>query len=165
MKTALLVCDITNQYYSILHALGSVKIDYEKYLTSATKGYNIYRALAYGAQAKDEASGFITVLSNLGFEPRYRKAITIGRRVNIRQTDRNMMIAMDVWRIIDKVDVVIIGSNDPDLAPLVQRIKELGIQVVIHSYNISDELKAVADRWYEIDFSIMGMSREVADPA
>lgn len=160
MKSALLVCDVTNQYYSILDTHGSVKVDYDKYFKVASKGFDIYRAFAYGAQATDEADGFIAALTLIGFEPRYRQAALIGRRPDIRRTDRNMMIAMDIWRTIEKVDVVIVGSNDPNLVPLIQRIKELGRQVIIYSHAISSELKLTADKCIELDLSSVERKRD-----
>lgn len=155
MKNVLVSVDITNQYYAALHTYPGAKIDYERYLTEATKGYNLYRAFAYGSQMEDEAHGFITVLRTIGFEPKYRQAVTVRDRPDIRRTDRNMLLAMDVWRTLERVDVVILGSNDPDLVPLVNRIKELGIQVIIFSCNISRELKDAADRYIEIGQAIM----------
>lgn len=167
MKTALVAVDITNQYYSVQssHHTGA-RIDYEKYLTAAVSQYNLYRAFAYGAQMSDEAYGFITVLKSIGFEPKYRRAVSVGDRPDIRRTDRNLILAMDVWRTIERVDVVILGSNDSELVPLVQRIKELGIQVIIYSCNIGRELREAADRCIEIDPEIMERRKgENADPA
>lgn len=155
MKTALVSVDITNQYYAAAHNHPGAKIDYEKYLAEATKGYNLYRAFAYGVQMNDEAHGFITALRTIGYEPKYRQAVVLRDRPDIRNTDRNMLLAMDVWRVIDRIDVVVIGSNDPDLAPLVNRIKELGIQVIVFSCGISRELKDAADRFIEIGSTIM----------
>lgn len=147
--------DVTNQYYSALHYHRGARIDYAKYLAESTKGLNLYRAFAFGAQMNEEASSFLTVLRSLGFETRYRKAAIFGDRPDIRRTDRNMPLAMEIWRVIEKLDIVVIGSNDPDLVPLVQRIKELGIQVIVYSCNISRDLKESADRCIEIDLSML----------
>ena len=151
MKRVLVAVDVTNQYYSVTHASQGTRIDYSKYLQLATRGLNLYRAFAYGVELDDEAFGFKTVLRNLGYEPRYRRATIYGETGDMRRTDRNLMMAMDIWRTIDKVDIVVIGSSDPELVPLVQRIKELGIQVIVISHNISRELRDAADRYIEVD--------------
>ncbi len=160
-KRAGLFVDITNQFYSAHHSHHGAMIDYELYMQKALEGFNLYRAFAYGVQMGNEANNFITVLRNLGYEPRYRQAVVVFDRPDIRRTDRNMTIAMDIWRCIEKLDVVIIGSSDPDLAPLIARIKELGVQTVVYSCNISLELREIADRAIEIDSAVM--SRKKAD--
>ncbi len=58
------------------------------------------------------------VLRGLGYETRYRPAVVVASRPDIRRTDRNVAMAVDVWRLAGRFDVAIIGSNDPDLAPL-----------------------------------------------
>lgn len=159
-KRAGLFCDITNQFYSTIHAHHGVLIDYEKYMAKASEGFTLSRAFAYGVQMNNEAAGFISALRNLGYEPRYRQAIMVQDRYDIRRTDRNMSMAMDIWRCIDKLDAVIIGSSDPDLAPLVQRVSELGVQTIIYSCNVSRELREVADRVTEVEPFIMTRRRE-----
>lgn len=154
-----LFVDITNQYYAALNAHPDQKIDYAKYLDRAKDGFNLYRAFAYGVQMDSESEPFIKVLRTLGYDPKYRKAVMSGRQPDIRRTDRNIMLAMDVWRCIDKLDVVIVGSNDPDLRPLVERIKELGVRVLIFSCNVSRELQDSADGVLEINASIFRKGR------
>jgi uncharacterized LabA/DUF88 family protein len=157
MKSLGIFVDITNQYYAALayHRDKGGKIDYEKYIKVATDGYTLYRAFAYGVQMQTEAAGFVSILRILGYEPRYRTAVMIGDKPDIRKTDRNMMLAMDVWRTIGKLDVVKIGSNDPDLVPLIERIQELGVQVHVFSCNIPREIREVANRFIEIGEDVL----------
>jgi len=148
-RRAALFVDVTNLYYAANHRNGA-RIDFEKYLAAASEGFDVCRAFAYGAQMAGEAGGFLAVLRELGYEPKYRTAVVIGERPDIRRTDRNMPLAMDVWRLADRLDVAIIGSNDPDLAPLVRRIKEVGVQVVIFACGVGRELRELADRVIEV---------------
>lgn len=132
-------------------------MDYARYLARAADEFALCRATAYGAQINNEARGFLTVLRGLGFETKYRQAI----HSDIRGTDRNIILAMDVWR--SQVDVVILGSNDPDLAPLIERVKELGIQVVLFACDVSRELRFLVDRTIEFDDTLThGVSRKLA---
>ena len=151
-KKAAIYVDVVNQFY----AAGNVRIDYAKYLAKASEGYTVSRAFAYGAQMSEEAEGFLTVLRGLGYETRYRQAVVVGDRRDIFRTGRNMMLAMDVWRLIGRVDAVVIGSNDAELVPLVDRVREMGVQAVLYSVAVPRELREAADRWSEVDRAIIG---------
>lgn len=161
-RRAGLFVDITNQFYSTIHSHHGVLIDYQKYMERASEGFVLARAFAYGAQINNEAAGFVTALRNLGYEPRYRQAVMIQDKQDIRRTDRNMIMAMDIWRCIDKLDAIIIGSSDPDLSPLIVRVRELGVQTIIYSCNVSRELRETADRVIEVEPFVMTRRRDVS---
>jgi uncharacterized LabA/DUF88 family protein len=55
-----------------------------------------------------------------------------------------------VVRNIRNLDCVVIGSNDPELVPLIEWIKEQGRIVTIFSFSIHRDLRAVADHCREI---------------
>jgi uncharacterized LabA/DUF88 family protein len=147
-KTAIFV-DVVNQFY----ANDSVRLDYERYLDEARQGAEVFRAFCYGAQMNEEAEPFLSMMRQIGFETRYRRAVVIGDRRDIFRTDRNMALAMDVWRLCPRVDAVVIGSNDPELVPLVDRLRETGVQVGVLSCRVGPELSYAADWWAEFDYA------------
>ena len=149
-KRAAIFVDVVNQFY----ANNSARLDYEKYLAVAGEGLDVVRAFAYGAQMNEEAENFLTMMRHLGYETRYRKAVAVGERKDIYRTDRNMMIAMDVWRVAPKVEAVVLGSNDPELIPLVLRLREVGVQVRVLSCAVGRELANAADSWSDVDCAI-----------
>lgn len=149
-KKAGIFVDVVNQFY----ANNLVRFDYERYLAEAARAGEVYRALAYGAQMNSEAESFLAMMRHLGYETRYRRAVVVGDRKDIFRTDRNMAIAMDVWRLLPKLDVVVLGSNDPELIPLVGRVRELGVQVGVLSCRVGWDLAAAADWSAEVDCTI-----------
>jgi uncharacterized LabA/DUF88 family protein len=64
-------------------------------------------------------------------------------------------------RHVPKLDVVVLGSNDPDLVPLVLYLKERAIKVVILSCRVGNELREAADEVIEINDGILEKKMEV----
>lgn len=120
------------------------RLDYKKYLEKAVGEGTLYRAYAYGNQSKEEAQAFISCLKFLGYSPKYPDEI---QRSSFNW---DVGLAMDVVRVIDKLDVVIIGSSDYDLLPLVQWIKEHGVQCNVFACNVGKQLKDACDNYIEI---------------
>lgn len=149
--------NVSNQFYSVSQAHKGAKVDYAKYMAKCfgPRGGTLARAFAYGVQMKDESRDFIAYLRHAGYEPKYKQARQIDGRPSIAKTDWNMGLAMDVIRHLGKLDVVVIGSNDPDLVPLVQFIKERAVKVVIFSAKVGTELRSVADEVMEIDLDVL----------
>lgn len=155
MKSVGVFANVSNQFYSVLSAFRGGKIDYQKYLEKAVGTDELYRAFAYGVQMANEAIPFISCLNKIGFETRYKHARIIDGKPNIRETDWNAGIMMDVVRHLDRLDIVVLGSNDVDLVPLIEFIKERGVKAVIFSCRIPFELRETADQIIEITDDIL----------
>jgi uncharacterized LabA/DUF88 family protein len=82
------------------------------------------------------------------------KRVLRGKK-DIRKADWDVGLAIDVVRIVDRVDQVVIGSADGDLAPLVEWVKEQGCRCIVFACNISRELRDVADEVIEIDDALL----------
>ena len=140
--------DVSNLYYCIGKKWEGRKLDYEKYL-EVVQGEGIkIRAIAYGTQIGDEATNFIVALKHFGYETKYRQPKIL--RDEVRKIDWDVGIAMDVVRMFSRFDVVVLGTADPDMVPLVEFIQERGAIVKIVACGISRELKDVADFFYEV---------------
>lgn len=148
--------NINNQYFTTQTIYKGRKIDYAKYLELAIgPNEQLFRAIAYGVQMEREACGFISCLNHLGFETNYRTARIVDGKPSIRHTDRNMEIAMDIVRCLDSLDTVIIGSNDLNLIPLLQFIRERGKRVIVFSSCISKELRLAATQAIDIKENVL----------
>lgn len=156
MSNAALFVDINNLYYCVARKFNGRKLDYKSYLENANALGSVSRAFAYGFQLDKEAVHFITCLRKIGYDTRYKAPRIIGEdERKFKKMDWNVGICMDVVRMITRVDAIIIGSSDPELVPLVQWIKDQGVQAVIFSSIISKELKDHADKYHEISESIL----------
>lgn len=74
---------------------------------------------------------------------------------DIRKADWDVGLAIDVVRVIGRIDKAVIGSADGDLVPLVRWAKEQGCRCTIFACNISKELKEIADEIIEIDQHVL----------
>jgi uncharacterized LabA/DUF88 family protein len=154
-KKAALFIDLISLYHNINIIFPRQKLDYKAYLDRLKEETDIYRAVAYGASIGSEADKFITCLKLNGYEVKYVSAIKINGKSVIKYTDRTMDIALDIIRMIDRIDVVIIGSCNINLVPLFIFLKEKGIKVVVFSCNIPRELKVAADEYWEISEDLL----------
>lgn len=147
----MLFVDINNVYYCVQKKFEGRKLDYGKYYDKACNLCNLsgMRAIAYGFQVKDEAQSFITCLRKLGYSTRYKKPRIIGDN-KFKRMDWNIGIAVDVFGIIDRTEQIVIGSSDPELAPLIEWLRTRGIETIIFSSIIPTELKTNADKYFEI---------------
>jgi uncharacterized LabA/DUF88 family protein len=143
--------DTINLFHNINTIYTGRKLNYRFYLDKLREEEgNIFRATAYGAAVGDEAKNFITSLRSNGFETKYVSAKRFDNNPIIKYTDRTIDIIIDIIRMMDRLDVVIIGSNNTNISPFLFYLREIGIRVVIFACNIPKELKLVCDEWIEI---------------
>lgn len=76
-------------------------------------------------------------------------------KTETRKADWDVGIAIDIVRLLDRVDTIVLGTGDGDYAPVVGYIKERGAHCIIFGCNISAELKKLADETIEIDESVL----------
>ena len=156
MKLGIFV-DTTNLYHTVYRKYNG-RLCYEEYYNqvkervfgSESCGDEVIVATAYGMTIGNTDS-FMSCLRYAGFEPSFKspKIIEI-HDVKIKRCDWGVGIAVDVVKIIDEVDVVVLGSSDPNLLPLVYWIKRKGKEVWIVSSLIPRALKEVATKVIEI---------------
>jgi len=153
--------DVSNLYYCIGKKFSNRKLDYAAYLAYIKELGDVQIAHAYGAQMRSEASGFIHCLKQIGFEPKYKTPKDYHNKESFRRkADWDVGIAMDIVRLIERVDMLVLGTADGDLRPLVEWVKERGVEVFILSCGISRELKESATKFIEIPESMLEQERE-----
>lgn len=159
-------CDISNLYYCIGKKYEQRKLDYSEYLKFVKDMGDVQHAVAYGAQMNNEATGFIHCLKQIGFDPKYKTPKNYHNKDNFkRKADWDVGIAMDIVRIIDRLDLIILGTADGDLAPLVEWAKEKGVDIVVLACGISRELKDTATKFIEIPESMLEKPKDEKQPA
>lgn len=157
MSKCAMFVDISNLYYCVGKRFEGRKLDYQKLMDVSGSYGPLQRASAYGAQVKDEATSFITCLRKIGYDTKYKepRPETEGEKRSIRKADWEVGIAVDVVRVIDRVDTVILCSANAAFSPLASWIKDQGVRLVVVACGISRELKDLADQWVEIDEELL----------
>lgn len=133
--------DVSNLYYCANHRFGR-KLDYGKLLDLVTKMTgNTPTAVAYGYQVDHESSGFIARLRRAGYVTKYKKPRSVSGTVT--KADWDVGIAMDVARTVGDYNLIILGTADGDMAPVVEYIQEKGVDCVVIGCNISKALRNI----------------------
>lgn len=162
-NNAALFVDVNNLYFTVGKKAPGKKVDYKKYLEWAKTHANVSRAFAYVFQAEREAIHFITCLRKLGYETRCKAPRTVGEK--FKKMDYNVSICMDVVRMIPKVDAILLGTSDPEIVPLIQWVKDQGVQTIILSSLIPQEIKEVSDKYFEIPDEVVTDKKEEEESA
>ena len=107
--------------------------------------------VAYGMRS--ESQGFPNYLKVLGFTPKFKppRVYEIGDR-KIKKCDWNIMLVMDVIQGVDDhgLNTVVLGSSNGLLLPLVNYLRESGVEVIIVASGIPYVLRKSADSYCEI---------------
>jgi uncharacterized LabA/DUF88 family protein len=148
--------DVANLYGTIGARYGSRKLDYKAYYTYASDFGDVVMSNAYGSQMKDEATGFINCLRDIGFSPIYKKIKCYHNDDHIKhKADWDVGIAIDIVKAIANLDMVILGSADGDFQSLTKWILEQGKQVLILACGISKDLRETCTEAIEIPESML----------
>ena len=145
--------DVSNFYHCVSKRFNGRRLSYEEYYKFIQDLGEVVVATAYGAQQSDEAEEFISRLREIGFTPKYKKVKTYKDKGKTRKkADWDVGMAIDIVRMVnsDKLDRIILGTADGDLAPLVTWCRDEGVEVIILACKISGELRRSANNSIEI---------------
>lgn len=102
----------------------------------------IVRSVAYGSKENDF---FKPSLRELGTEIKWSP-----NRLNW-----NVCMTLDVVRQIERVDVIVIASCDPQIAPVHEYVKHEGLRSIALGFNINESIKTASSEWQEIRRELM----------
>lgn len=158
MRNVGVFADISNLYHCVGKKFPNRKLDYSKLRDLIVGDDILFRAIAYGVQTHNEASKFIEKLRRFGYEPKYKQVRVIqngDEEPKYIKTNWNVGMTLDVMLMLDKLDVAILCSSDPELVPLVEFIKARGLKCVVASAGISRDLRIAASSYIELDDSVL----------
>lgn len=142
--------DVQNLYYSARH-LFQRKVNFGAIVEESTSGRKLIRAIAYVVRTKTgEEAPFIEALQSKGLETRERELLeyTSGQK----KADWDVGMTVDIVKMLDMLDVIIIVSGDGDFVPLVEYCQSRGRQVEVWSFRESSSGKLVeaVDRYLDL---------------
>lgn len=155
--------DLSNLYYCLTNKQKGAKIDYEKYYKFCESLGEIKVAIAYGSQVNSNAQNFIHCLNKIGYTTKYKepKKYRNGKSIKLK-ADWDVGIAVDMIIYSNKLDLMILGSADGDMIPVVEYLKARGIEVVVLASGISKELTEIATESIEIASSLLESKNETS---
>lgn len=163
MKRVGVFIDVSNLYYCIRRKYTDRKLDYKAYIDFCGSLGTIQKAMAYGADmGTGSAKKFIYCLEQLGFETKYKmpKSYNNTEGAISRKADWDVGITIDIVDMIDRIDILILGTADGDLEPLVRWAQRKGVTVIVLACGISRDLKDAATKFIEIPESMLEKKEE-----
>ncbi len=147
--------DLQNLHYGARKQYGR-RIDYERLLNYVVAGRKLVKAIAYLIQPPGtDYSRFIGWLRSLNFEVKSKPPQL--RADGSTKSDWNMGLALDIFSLMDKLDVVIILSGDDDFVGLAETLQQRGLKVEVASFpeTTTVNLRETADAYHPLGENIL----------
>ncbi|GBF05445.1 hypothetical protein DAERI_040205 [Deinococcus aerius] len=145
--------DTQNLYHSARDLLERT-VNFETILKVATEGRELVHAISYTVERENEATArpFIYKLSALGYKVR-RMNLVLSHVAeggkHIYEGNWDMGIVADMVRLMDHLDIVVLGSGDGDFTDIVEVLQERGkrVEVIAFREHTAQRLVDAADRF------------------
>jgi uncharacterized LabA/DUF88 family protein len=127
--------DVQNIYYTVKQ-IYNCHFDYNVFMTEATRGRQLVKAIAYAIDKGDEKQiKFQKIIENLGLEIKLKPLIK--RSDGSRKGDWDVGITIDIMDCAKQSDVIVLASGDGDFDLLVEKIRK--------DYNVKVEVYGVQE--------------------
>lgn len=133
--------DVQNMYYSARKLYGH-KVNFGEILRTAESDRQLIRAIAYVVRATGEEGGFFEALHARGMETKTRDVQIF--EDGARKADWDVGMVVDMIRIGEILDAVVLVSGDGDFVELVEYLKHHGKQVEVIAFKETASAKLVA---------------------
>ena len=146
--------DAANTYISCASVFNR-KIDYEKLLYAAVEDKRLFRAIMYAVKHGENLDGWETAMTKIGYELKIKEPMHY--QGGGSKADWDVDLCMDIVRMLDCVDVVVLVSGDGDFLPVVRWCQDRGRIVKVMSVyrSTSSKLREAADIYHQIDESML----------
>lgn len=143
--------DVQNLYYSARNIYNS-RVNFSALLKEAVGTRKLIRALAYVIRAQmPEEHTFFDALAKAGFEVKAKDLqVFFG---GIKKGDWDVGITMDVIKMMNKLDTIVLASGDGDYAPLLEYVKNFGarVEVIAFGKSASSKIVELVDDFIDLD--------------
>ena len=131
MDRVAVFADVQNVYYTVKQQY-NCHFNYGSFLSEATAGRNLVKAIAYAVDKGDRKQAqFQQILARIGFEVKLMPYIQ--RADGSAKGDWDVGITLDMLAYADRVDTVVLASGDGDYALAVDKlIDELTVSVEVY---------------------------------
>lgn len=143
--------DVQNLYYSARNIYGA-RVKFNEVLDAAVAGRKLIRAVAYCVKADmPEEHTFFEALEKAGFEVKMKELQTFAG--GHQKGDWDVGIAMDIIKLMNKLDVIVLASGDGDYLPLLEYLQMSGqfTETLAFGKSCSNKIKEVTDYFIDLD--------------
>lgn len=142
--------DTQNLYHSAKN-LYRARVNFGAVLKEAVAGRQLIRAVAYVVTTESgEEKAFFEALAKMGIETKTKDLqVFYG---GAKKADWDVGMAVDAIKLAPRLDAVILATGDGDFVPLVEYLKNQGVQVEVISFgkSSSGRLKEAADEFVDM---------------
>jgi uncharacterized LabA/DUF88 family protein len=133
--------DVQNMYYSAKN-LFNCRVNFGNIVETAVSNRELVRAIAYVVRAGvPEEQSFFDALTKLGIETKERELqVFFG---GAKKADWDVGMVVDAIRLSPKLDVVVLVSGDGDFIPLLEYLKNNGVQAEVISFRETTSTKLI----------------------
>ena len=142
--------DTQNMYYSA-RSIFKHKVNFKNILNDAVANRKLIRAIAYVVRTKThEESPFFEALQKTGIETKEKDLMEYFS--GQKKADWDVGLTIDVVRMMDMLDVIVLVSGDGDYTPLVEYAKNRGriVEVIAFRETTSTKLIEGADHYVNL---------------
>ena len=143
--------DVQNLYYSARN-IYNARVKFNEILKEAVGDRKLIRAMAYVVKADmPEEHTFFEALEKAGFEVKYKDLQTFAG--GHQKGDWDVGIAMDIIKMMNKLDVVVLASGDGDFVPLLEYLQMTGqlTETIAFGKSCSGKIKELTDHFIDLD--------------
>lgn len=143
--------DVQNLYYSARN-LYNARVKFNEVLDAAVGDRKLVRAIAYCVKADmPEEHTFFEALGKAGFEVKMKDLQTFAG--GHQKGDWDVGIAMDIIKLMNKLDVVVLASGDGDFIPLLEYLQMTGqlTETIAFGRSCSGKIKELTDNFIDLD--------------
>jgi uncharacterized LabA/DUF88 family protein len=142
--------DTQNLYHSA-RSNYNANVNYKGLVEEAVAGRLLVRAFAYVIKSETaEESKFFDALNELGIENRVKDLQVFYN--GEKKADWDVGIAIDIVRLSEKLDVVVLVSGDGDFAEVLKYVRSRGIRAEVMAFKKTTSMMLVdeADSFYDL---------------
>jgi len=143
--------DVQNLYYSARN-IYNARVKFNEILEAAVGNRKLVRAIAYVIKADmPEEHTFFDALEKAGFEVKMKELQTFAG--GHQKGDWDVGIAMDIIKLMNKLDVVVLCSGDGDFVPLLEYLQMTGqlTETIAFGKSCSGKIKELTDNFIDLD--------------
>ncbi len=145
--------DTQNLYHSAKNLYKS-RVNFGAVVKEALAGRSLVRAVAYVVTTETgEESAFFDALTKMGIETRTKDLQVFSG--GAKKADWDVGMAVDAIKMAHNLDAIVLATGDGDFVPLVEYLKNHGVQVEVISFakSSSGRLREVADDFIDMSES------------
>lgn len=135
--------DTQNLYHSAKSNFRA-NVNYEELIRVAVNGRKLVRAFAYVIRSEENTEGkFFEALEDIGIETRVKDLQIF--HTGAKKADWDVGIAVDMIRLTEKVDTVVLASGDGDFLEVVRYCQSRGVRVEIMAFEKTTNAKIMEE--------------------